>query len=358
MTLGLISSNADLTPDWLTELLRSTGDLDGATGVATAEAASFGSDESMMSSLYRVALTYDGPTEAPSSLIVKLASQNDGMRFIAGMFRFYEREIRFYNEISGETPIDVPRCLLAEMYPDDQGFILVLEEVTGCRQVDQVTGMNFDDAATTLEALADLHAPFWGKDVGDIAETMLPFGSDILKQLIPGKSAGDWVTVRPMVAETTPPEVLDLLDRIEDIWPTVMDDLMEPNTLVHADCRADNMLFRPDGSVIVLDFQLMALANGLFDPAYLISQSLDSAAQDRATELLEVYIARLASKGIEIDRDQAMIPYGASVIFNLGIALGLLAAENLPERSVALGRAMVERASREILRIGAHLRYA
>lgn len=355
---GIISSTADLTPDWMTQLLRSSGDLADTISVVSAEPTPFGSDESMMSSLYRVALTFDGATDAPTSLIVKLASQNEGMRFVAGMFRFYEREMRFYNEIASDTPIDTPRCLLAEMYPDDQGFVLVLDEVSGCRQVDQIEGMSFDDAVTTLEALADLHVPFWGKDLGDIPQTLLRYSSDMLKQLIPPKSSDDWGKVRPMLIDSTPAEVVDLLDRILEIWPRVLDDMTEPNTLVHGDCRSDNMLFRPDGSVIMLDFQLMATGHGITDPAYLISQSLDPAAHERASELIEIYLARIASAGIDVDRDRAKVAYGASVIFHVAIALGLLSAEDMPERSVVLGKQMVERASKEILRTGAHLRYA
>ncbi|MGH1488132.1 MAG: phosphotransferase [Acidimicrobiales bacterium] len=357
MTLGMISSPADLTPDWLTELLRSTGDLDPTTSVATVQVAEFGSAESMMSSLSRLALTYDGATNAPSSLIVKLASSNDGMRFIAGMFHFYEREIRFYNDLLGQAPIETPRCLHSEIYPDDQGFLLVLEEVIGHRQVDQLEGMNFDDAATTLEALADLHAPFWGTDLSGITDTMLPFGSEALQQLIPPKVCGDWIQVRPMLVDDLPAEVVALLDRLPDVFVQIMNDMMGDDTLIHGDCRADNMLFNADGSVLMLDFQLMAVCNGMVDASYLISQSLHAEAQARAAELIDVYLARIASKGIEVDREQAMSCYRAATIFHLGIGLGVLSAEGLHERGEQLGRVMFERGSREILRTGGHLHY-
>lgn len=357
MTLGMISSSADLTAEWLTSLLRSTGDLDEATAVSAVEVSEFGSEESMMSSLVRLALTYDGDTKAPASLIAKLASANDGMRFIAGMFQFYEREIRFYNDLLDQVPIKTPRCLHAEMYPDDQGFLLVLEEVVGHRQVDQVEGMNFDDAVVTLEALADLHVPFWGKDLSDLSTTMLSFGSEMMQQLIPPKVCGDWVQVRPIAVEYMPDEVVALLDRWPDFFVQMMNDMMGEDTLIHGDCRADNMLFDDDGNVLVLDFQLMTVCNGMADASYLISQSLDADAQARAVELIDVYLARIASKGIEVDLERAMVAYRASTIFHLGIGLGVLAVDDLPERSRELGRVILQRGSQEIMRTGGHLHY-
>lgn len=357
MTTELILSANDLTPEWLTELLRSSGDLDASTSVASTEVSPFGSDESMMSALHRVVMTFDGPTDAPTSLIVKLTSENEGARFIAAMFQLYGREIRFYNDLLQRVSINTARCLLAEMYPDDQGFILVLEQLEDCRQVDQIDGMNFDDAVTTVEALADLHAPFWRADLSKFADTILPFDSDLVKQGLPMKTAADWEKVRNVEASRLLPEVVAIFDHIAEVVPLAIDDVMGTNTIVHADCRADNLLFKPDGSVVMLDFQLMGIGNGMFDVAYLASQSLDSAAQDRVGELIDAYVARVQSHGIEVDLEEATAAYRGSVVFNLGLPLSVLATEGLPERSVELAQTMLERAGREVLRTNAHEHY-
>lgn len=357
MTLERISSPDDLTTEWMTTLLRSTGDIDASVSVTAADVAPFGSDESMMSALYRVGLTYDAATEAPSSIIVKLTSENEGAQFIAAVFQLYQREIRFYNELLPRVSIRTPRCLHAEMYPDDQGFILVLEEVSGCRNVDQIEGMNFADASTALEALADLHAPFWGNDLSDFTDTLLPFDCDLVLQGLPMKTTDDWAKVRSTLIDELPPEVCDLLDNVHLSVPRAIEDIMSINTIVHGDCRADNLLFDPDGEVIILDFQLMGVGHGMFDVAYLISQSLAADAQERATELIDVYLARIASHGIEVDIEQAMAAYRGSVMFNLGLPMSVLATDGLPERGEELARTMLQRASQEILRTGGHIAY-
>jgi aminoglycoside/choline kinase family phosphotransferase len=61
-----------------------------------------------------------------------------------------------------------------------------------------------------------------------------------------------------------------------DAMPALVDHLAtEPTTMCHGDWRADNLLFEPDGSVVALDFQLIATARGTYDLAYFVTQSLD-----------------------------------------------------------------------------------
>ncbi|MFK8025450.1 MAG: phosphotransferase [Ilumatobacter sp.] len=358
MTHPLIQSTHDVTAAWCTELLRSTGDLGSDAAVTVAEVAPFGGAEGMVSSILRVELDYDRQTEAPSSLIIKLASQNDEMRFIADMLQFYAREVRFYRELRTTIDVTTPRCFLAEMYPDGQGFIVVLEEVTGCRGIDQIEGMSFNDAQTAVEMLADFHAPFWGKVEPDLAEALLPFNSPVLQQLIPAQNFEAWQKVRSKLVDDFPPELVAVFDSFVETAPRIMDDLMGEDTVTHGDCRADNLLFSPAGDVIALDFQMMTNCSGLTDVAYLLSQSLHPDAQVRTPELIEAYFARLATLEVDVDRDAAMKAYIAATIFFLGIPINILGNEGLHERSVQLSRTMIERGVAEIVRTGAHLRYA
>lgn len=348
----------DLTAGWFTDLLRSTGDLGADIAVASVQLEPFGNAESMMSALHRARLTYDGPTEAPTTLIVKLASASERQRFIAGMFKFYAREIRFYDELSSRAAVRAPRALCATMHPTEPFFVLVLEEVVGRRQVDQLLGVDFDDAATVLRTLADLHASFWDHDFGDLAETFIPMNAPPMHAIIPAAFADDWATARDKVVGVLPDEVIALGDRHASIASRLLEDMMGPNTLAHSDCRSDNLLFDDDG-IIVLDFQLAAICSGLCDVSYFIAQSVrDDVAAARADELIDLYLARLADCGIDLHRDEAMRAYRASLVFFLSIPVSLLAGVDLHERSVTLATTMLRRASAEILRTGTHLHYA
>lgn len=349
-----IPSLSDLSEAWFTELLRSDGALDEHTSVASVTLSPFGSAESMMSALHRATLTYDGPTDAPSSLIVKLASASERQRFIAGMFKFYEREIRFYAELATRARVRAPRALRAAMHPSEPFFVLVLEEVTGRRQIDQLEGVGFDDAVTVVRTLADFHASFWDHDFGDLAETFIPMNAPPMHAIIPASFQGDWATARERAAGVLADEVLALCDRHESVASRLLEDMMGPNTLAHADCRSDNLLFDDDG-IIVLDFQLAAICSGLCDVSYFVAQSVrDDVAAARADELVDLYLARLAEHGVQIGRDEAMRAYRAALVFFLSIPVSLLAGVDLPERSVALATTMLRRASAEIIRTGTH----
>ena len=352
-----IPAVADLTAGWFTDLLRSTGDLASDSSVATVDLEPFGSDESMVSSLKRAALTHDQPTEAPSSLIVKMASDFEPQLFVAGMFKFYEREIRFYNEIASKMTVSVPRCYRADIDVETQSFILVIEEIEGRRQVDQIDGVGFDDAAAALTELADFQAPLWGQDLDSEAETFLRFDSELLHQIMPDYFAGEWAKVRPLVVDELPPEFIELCDRRKDFTAKLLQDMHGIDTLCHGDFRADNLLFDTDGSVLALDYQLGVVAHGMTDVAYFISQSVADDAAARADELINVYVERLAVHGIELDLDSAMDQYRAGLVFYLSIPVALLANETFPERAELLAKTMLRRASSEILRTGAHQQF-
>ena len=353
-----VLSSTDLTAQWLTDTLRSSGALAEDTSVASFTTAPFQDAESMMSSLQRVSITYDGPTDAPTSLIAKFASANPEMAFVASLFRFYEREVRYYAELDHKVEISTPRCLHAEMYPDDAGFVILLEEVTGLRSVDQLDGLSLTEARICMETLADLHAPMWGADLSAFAETMLAFDSPAVIGVLPDKSAADWQAARPHVADILDAEALALCDRFAEILPNVVADMGEPDTLTHGDFRADNLLFDGD-AMLVLDFQLMATGHGMTDVAYCISQSMTTeVAATGADELIDAYLARLASHRIDADRDDAMRAYRAGCVFYMSIPISLLATEGLHDRAAELGRAALARATAEAVRCGAAQVYA
>lgn len=346
----------ELSPSWFTSLLRSSGELAGDISVTDVVLEPIGAEESMMSTLFAADLTHDANTDAPSRLIVKLTSPSEAQRFIAGLFRFYEREIRFYHEFASEMPVRIPKSYAAQIHPEEQRFVLVLEDVGGRRAVDQLDGLGLDDTLTAVDALARMHAPFWGRDLSAVAETFIPFASDGMKLVIPDAFANDWGAIRERMLDVMPADVINVCDRFTAIAPAVLDAMGGPDTLIHGDFRADNLLF--DEEILVLDFQLAAIANGAVDLAYMVSQSVaDEVAAAHGEEFMARYLQGLAEQGIVLDRDVADLAYAAASIFFLQIPMSMLVNPDLPERSKALALSCLRRASAEILRTGAHRRF-
>jgi hypothetical protein len=354
-----IPTTDDLTPEWFTDTLRASGALDAEGKVTAVSLAPLGKDESMMSRLQMASLSYEGATAGPDQVVVKMSSPAEKERFVAGMFKFYEREIRFYNEFAARTTIRRPACHLAEIHPENPDFVLVLEDIGGRRSVDQVDGLNFADTLTAIDAMVELQAPFWGADLESASETFFKFDSEGLHALIPDAFHNDWVPTKERYGDRMHPEVVALADRFREVCADVLRAMNGPqDTLIHGDFRADNFLFDDDG-VIVFDYQLAAVSHGAVDLAYMLSQSVDSEVMaTRADELIEHYITQLAAHGISVTADDIMPAYEAALVFYLQLANSLLVSESMPERSKQLGWVMFERASAEILRTGAHLRFA
>jgi Ser/Thr protein kinase RdoA (MazF antagonist) len=73
------------------------------------------------------------------------------------------------------------------------------------------------------------------------------------------------------------PAILDVGPRFGAGLAGLLSDLdTAPRTVTHGDFRADNILFDGDGSIALLDYQLIGSGSGAYDLAYFITQSLDA----------------------------------------------------------------------------------
>ena len=94
-----------LTADWLTDALRAGGHLDGAS-VVEVTARPLGTGQ--MCDSVRLAVRYDGDTDAPTSLIAKLPAADPTSRATAVSLRSYEKEVRFYQQLAPTLPMRAP----------------------------------------------------------------------------------------------------------------------------------------------------------------------------------------------------------------------------------------------------------
>jgi hypothetical protein len=60
----------------------------------------------------------------PATLVVKLPSQSEQNRAVAGLFRLCERKVRFYGDLAGRSPLRTPPSSFAAMDPDSGDFVL------------------------------------------------------------------------------------------------------------------------------------------------------------------------------------------------------------------------------------------
>ena len=107
------------------------------------------------------------------SVVVKLPALAEEAVFTSTVLRMYIREVRFFENLAGQSPIRVPAGYHGAVDLETSQFVQVMEDMGSMRMVDQNEGMNIDDAQRAVDELAAWHAAFWRKadapvDRGDV----------------------------------------------------------------------------------------------------------------------------------------------------------------------------------------------
>jgi hypothetical protein len=326
----------EITPGWLTGVLRARGFLDGAARVAAARLERIGESVGYTGQVARVHLSYDagGPCAgAPATLIAKLPTTERRARGAAEMLGVYEREIRFYDELAPGFPVRVPRCYFGAMTPgakpgtdvkiagllerlpgralalflrfaqwltgySRRRFVLLLEDLAPARPGDQVAGCSVETAGEVLSAMATMHAAFWGERGLD----QLPWLARV--DTAPRLGHTLFRLARPAFdrryGERLPRDCRALagwLDRHALALGRAL--AVRPFTLLHGDPRLDNLFFGAAGTTFA-DWQSLARGPAMYDVAYFLTATLaPSARPEDEIDLLRTYHRRLVGAGVE-----------------------------------------------------------
>ncbi|MEM7276364.1 MAG: phosphotransferase, partial [Actinomycetota bacterium] len=246
--VGRPTSIDEVDAAWLTAVLRTSGTLgsDGEVGGVSVEP--FAEGVGFLSLLHRATLTYDGPADgAPATVIIKMVTDLESQRGIADALQFYQRELRFYREIAAGLEFRTPVVHAAVIAEDSTDFVLVMEDLSELRGLDQTAGVGEDDAMLSVWSMAGLHAHFWGQDLADLETTFLPFDNPIYRAALPAVFAGGWETCKAVAADLLDPEVVAYGDRFAELVPFFIEEIYREPTLIHGDWRADNLLVDDNG---------------------------------------------------------------------------------------------------------------
>jgi len=330
----------DLTAAWCSEALDRP--------VTTVTATPLGVGVGLVGQLYRLDL--DGP-DGRSTLVAKLAAPTPETRFVATVLNMYEREVRFYTDLSARTPIGHPRCHYAAHDPDTQDTVLLLEDVSPRgRALDQVEGCTLDEARPAIRTLARLHAAYWDDATLGDTDWLTRIGDEPYPSVVAAAFEAAWPDAQTLFPDVVTPTVRTFGDAYAANIPALFETLGEgPLVLSHADWRLDNLFFTPDGEVVAVDWQLIDRSAAPRDLAYLVTQSVNIDDPAGYAEALTIYLADLAAHGIEPDLDWAWDKYRAGT--RLGFAYPVIAAGGLTvadPRHLQLCEALLRRSVRAI----------
>ncbi len=317
-------SGDDLTPAWFSET------LDGK--VLAVERSVIGAGIGFIGELHRCELTWaDSGDGRPDSVVVKIpAVANHG---IGEASQAYEREIVVYRELGGRFGIPMPEYHYSEFDPNPAArlksfvlflfeklpvnavnwlllkflglsdksrrrYLLMMEDIRDSRPPAQAVGGSIDDAKLALDVLAAFHAHNWmRREVSDVSDLFWP-----LEQTPKVWQAG-YLRNREQLendfGHLLSDAVLAKLDDVQSRIPEIMGHLgSAPWTMLHGDYRLDNILFRPSGELVVLDFQAVGQGRAGWDVAYFITTALTPDHRVEEESLLRRYHDALVSEGV------------------------------------------------------------
>lgn len=321
----------ELTASWFTDVLGAD-----AT-VVDVRCETIGTEVGFMGEVIRCHLTWaaDASEAAgrPDSVIVKVPTLNDENFAVGDAMQAYEREIVVYRRFGSSLGLPLPKFFYGEMDPNPtpwldrpllflfdhlplrgvnwviaqllklagkskRRYILVLEDIADARPPSQLVGGSVDDVHRALDVLARFHAANWMRtDVGDGYKRIWPLdrGSRVFQAGYLRNRAVFVERFGTVVGDDLMARLDDVQARASDIAATLA---AEPWTVLHGDYRLDNLLFRPDDEIVVLDLQGVSTGRPAYDVAYFITTALTAEHRDEEQRLLSTYHDALVGAGV------------------------------------------------------------
>ncbi len=240
-------------------------------------------------------LAHDRPADLPARLFVKLPPTDPMQQEFVRSTGMGLREVLFYQQLSTEVPLRVPRCYHADS--DDRGeeYIMLLEhlEDSGCTFENASERYSLDYMRQVLAAFARLHSAYWASPrfTTDLAWVEPPLQHAIAVDLI-AVALDKHGDTMPDVFRAMAELYLAEADAIHALWNR------GEATLIHGDVHDANLFFS-DGQPGFLDWALLARGPAMRDVGYFLAATLSPSDQQAwGRGLLDYYREQLVANGV------------------------------------------------------------
>ena len=254
-------------------------------------------------------------------------------RAIGEAIQAFEREIVIYRDLGERFRVPMPRYYYAALDPNpaawmERGvlflfeklpvravnwlllrfislsgkskrrYLLIIEDITDARAPSQVEGGSTDDAKAALELLAKFHAHNWmSEEAAGVSSLIRP--TDQTPKVWQASYIRNRAEFLASFGEFVTAETMAKLDGAQTNMSDLVGQLAAPPwTITHGDYRLDNILYRPDGELVVLDFQMVSKGRAGWDVAYFITTALTPDLRSEEETLLRRYHETLVTAGI------------------------------------------------------------
>lgn len=321
----------ELTPEWYTTALVG---VSGGARVVGVEHSDLSGGLGFVGAVLRAKLTWsEEGSGLPASVAVKLPATSRSARSFAERVGAYEREIVVYRDLLDRVGMRTPRFYYAEMDPNRserladimrslwkvlpirvlgwlteklsnlpesalRRYVLVVEDIVDARPARQLAGGSVEDALEALTVLAKHHAEGWMRSEWLDLGTKL-YGVGEYPRGWRGSYQRNKETMFAMSPEIFTESIRKRMDAIDERSVELAESLLrEPWTVLHSDYRLDNILFRENGELVVIDHQMTGWGRPGWDVAYFVSTALAVEHRDKEDQMLHHYHDALVEAGV------------------------------------------------------------
>ena len=308
----------EITADWLTEALRSSGAA-GDASVAGYSAEAIAEGKGFMNEMFRLRLDYDSePRDMPLSVIAKLPSTDPLLRKVFGRLGQNLREVRFYQQLANVGQLQSPRSYYSAIDLATGNTVLLLEDMSDARQGDSVAGCSIEEARGAIGRIARFHASWWETPQME-SLGWIPL-KDSESQSYQYIYLDAWRALIEKAGVGMPRGLSSLGGELFSEVPRIKARLTRPpRTIIHGDFRLDNCFFSTEDAAqtpVVFDWEFCVRARGAYDVATFISEAFPTE-QRRDVEmgLLRDYHSILTECGVSgYSFDECLDDYRLSML--------------------------------------------
>ncbi|MGV0036444.1 MAG: oxidoreductase family protein [Candidatus Azotimanducaceae bacterium WSBS_2022_MAG_OTU7] len=342
----------DITVDWFTMALRESGVINGEQVVSftyniIGEEAGFNGEVAIFKLEYS-----DQNSGVPGSMVLKIPTALKN-RTLGQTMGLYEKEIRFYRDLESSVSIRTPRHYYSALdVADDPDIVLerlvglnklpmwliailsviagwvigltprryalLIEDLSGYRMGDQAAGCSEEDTKNVLTAMAKLHGQYWdSKELPGMSWIAPMAVTSKIIQMMFLQNIGKFSLANK---DTLSERQVQLTEWFKVNGAALTEKLGEESpTLLHGDCRLDNICFDDEKDEIILfDWQTMSSGPGGLDMAYFLSAALPvGTSEEKLNELLNIYHEALQDAGVEISSARLRWQYEMGMLATL-----------------------------------------
>jgi hypothetical protein len=275
----------------------------------------------------KVSLAYENhATDAPGSVICKFSLAEGKGAELVKKSGIYLCEAKTLNFLSKDSAARIPKCYLASVSSDTSNFNLVAEDLSVfCRPGDQISGCSIADAKAVVTELSRFHRQFWNAPILDKIDWVIPtfdtykYGLIVLRHRFTGRLSE---------------EEFDFIERAISEIDRWLNDIPINRTLLHTDCRADNIMFdyrdANHPAAYLIDWAMVRIGDAMSDVAYFLTSSLSP--QDRLAcemDMLALHTQEIAAQDPTYTLEIAEQSYRKNIMSSM--YLTLLSATGIPQ---------------------------